>query len=169
MRMTKPARWIFYVAGVMLLACVEKKSQENVSEGATTETTTNELPAMEVRLVDGSKLNVKTLTGETILVLFQPDCEHCQNEARQIRENLEAFRNYDMYFISSVPMPEIRKFADDYGLSGHDNVQFGATPLESVLDNFGAIQAPSMYIYEDGKLKQQLSGEVDISVITKYL
>ena len=130
----------------------------------------NDLPSMQIRMLDGNTLEAKTIKGPAVLILFQPDCDHCQNEARQFREYLSAFKNYSLYFVSSGAIPEIEKFSVDYKLSGIENVAFGFTTVENILNNFGPIQAPSVYIYsEQEKLVQKFNGEVDISVILKYL
>ena len=149
---------------IFQFSCAKSKQEEADKVVA------NDLPAMQIQLTDGKTVDAKKLEGKTILVLFQPDCDHCQREAEQIRENLNAFRDYKLYFVSSAAKPEIEKFAKDYGLSEEENISFGSTTVQSVLDNFGPIQAPSMYIYsENGTLVQALNGEVDISVILKYL
>lgn len=130
----------------------------------------NELPHMTIRLIKGDSVNARTWTDKrVVLVLFQPDCDHCQREAKQIAENLDAFSDYELYFASTSPPAEAEQFARDYQLSGRDNVVFGVTTVDEILENFGPVQAPSLYIYSKGKLVQGLNGEVDISVIEKYL
>ena len=130
----------------------------------------NDLPAMQIGLLNGKSVDARTIKGKTVLVLFQPDCDHCQEEARQIAENLEAFKKYNLYFVSSSALPEIEKFSRDYDLSDHENVLFGQTSTENILNNFGPIQAPSVYIYtEQGKLVNNFNGQVDISALLKYL
>ncbi len=152
------------VAGLVLLACGRNRPPEEQSGP-------NELPYMEIRLLNGDTIDARSLETERVaIVLFQPDCDHCQREAAQIREHLNAFEDYKLYFVSSSGGPEVGQFAATYGLEGHDNVIFGVTTVQSILDNYGAIQAPSMYIYsKGGALVQALNGEVDISVILKYL
>lgn len=130
----------------------------------------NDFPHMKIALLEGDVINARELSGQMVLVLFQPDCDHCQREAAQIREHLEAFREYNLYFVSTSPAEQVAMFARDYDLNGKKNVRFGLTTVEEILDNFGAIQAPSMYIYsEKGELVRGLNGEVDISEILKYL
>ena len=154
---------------LLFLACTQKP-KDSVNETKLTAAKVNDLPDMQVRLLNGNTVELQAIEGKVILVLFQPDCDHCQNEAQQIEANLDAFRQYDLYFISSAPAPDVKAFADQYNLSGRPAVWFGTTSFESVLNNFGSIPAPSMFIYQEGgKLIQELNGEIDISVILKYL
>jgi thioredoxin-related protein len=130
----------------------------------------NERPVMTFTLLDGSKIDAQSLNEKMVLILFQPDCDHCQQEAKQIKNRLEAFKDYQLYFISSHPMEIIEKFAKDYGLYKKENVHFGATTVESVLDNYGAISAPSIYIYtKEGRLVEEFEGQVDIEMVIRHL
>lgn len=160
-------RYLVLIAIILFQFSCDKNKKHEAKEDVPV---SNDLPTMQIQLTDGRTLDAKTLEGATILVMFQPDCDHCQREAEQIRENLKAFKAYSLYFVSSASMQEIEKFSKDYGLNEPENVFFGYTPVQSVLNNFGPIQAPSMYIYsKNGTLVQALNGEVDISVILKYL
>jgi thioredoxin-related protein len=130
----------------------------------------NERPVMTFTLTDGSKVDAQTIGEKMVLVLFQPDCDHCQAEAKQIKARLDAFRDYHLYFISSQPMEVINQFAKDYQLAGKENVHFGWTSVENVLNNFGAISAPSIYIYtKEGRLVESFDGQVDVEVVIRYL
>jgi peroxiredoxin len=157
---------LFLIAFITcLIACSnqEKKQTETVTKP-------NDFPNMQITLADGSTLEAKSLSGKTVLILFQPDCDHCQHEARAIEENITAFRDHRVYFISSSSMEEIKTFSNDYKLAGIPNVIFGQTSTNSVIDNFGPIQAPSIYIYShSGKLTKHFNGQTEIGEILKYL
>jgi thioredoxin-related protein len=130
----------------------------------------NERPLMTFTLTDGNKVDAQEINEKMVLVLFQPDCDHCQAEAKQIKARLDAFKDYQLYFISSQPIEVINQFAKDYQLSGKNNVHFGWTSVESVLNNFGAISAPSIYIYtQEGKLVESFDGQVDVEMVIRYL
>jgi peroxiredoxin len=124
---------------------------------------------MIITSLDESKINVHALKEKTILILFQPDCDHCQREAKEIRENLEAFKEYTLYFISADQMAAVKKFGEDYDLIGHTNIYFAVTTVDDVIKNFGGIPAPSVYIYDDQKLVQKFNGEVTIDRILQAI
>lgn len=129
----------------------------------------NDLPQMTVTASDQSTINLRSLAGKVMLILFQPDCDHCQREAQEIRQHLDEFKEYEMYFISADQMEAIERFGKTYDLLGHANVKFAATTVESVLGNFGPISAPSVYIYVDQKLVKKFNGEVGIDLILQAL
>jgi thiol-disulfide isomerase/thioredoxin len=130
----------------------------------------NQLPAMIGTKLDGSTVNIKQLHEKVVLILFQPDCDHCQREAVQIHDHLDAFADYSIYFITTDSLPVIEKFAIDYHLKNASHVHFIQTPVQSILTNFGNIDAPSLYIYsKEQKLVKKFNGETPIEKIISSL
>ncbi len=128
------------------------------------------LPDMLLVRTDGTQRNAQDLEGKVALMLFQPDCDHCQREAVQIREHLKAFKNYTIYFVTSVPLTEIEQFASEYGLKDKKNVFFAYTDLQNILNIFGAVPTPSLYIYSSQKrLVKTFNGETPIESILPYV
>lgn len=129
----------------------------------------NEYPDLVLTFSNGEKLSAKTLKGNNVIILFQPDCEHCQNEAVQIEQRLEEFKNYTLYFISSSPIEQINAFAKNFGLDDKKNVRFAWTANEGVLTYYGAIPTPSIYIYSKGELRTSFNGQTEVENILKAL
>ena len=153
---------------IIIQSCTSSGNKDNTYSNSTT--VQNDLPQMVVTKPDGSQLNVWELTGKTVLILFQPDCDHCQREAHAIQENISAFNSYTLYFITTTPHQEIETFAREYKLAGLPNVHFCQTTSQSILDNFGPIDAPSLYIFSsDKKLIKAFNGETQINEILRYI
>lgn len=129
-----------------------------------------DLPNMQLAKTDGSRETAKNIQGKAMLVLFQPDCDHCQREAVQIREHLEAFQGYTLYFISDAPPAQLAQFAQEYKLGNQPNIHFAQTSIESILQHFGPIDTPSVFIYSDkGMLKKSFIGETPIEQILQHI
>jgi thioredoxin-related protein len=157
---------------MLMLSCEKKPRAESAVEDETTLPTPvkDDRPPITIRLTDGTDLKVKEQNRKMVLVLFQPDCDHCQDQAKQIRKRLEAFKDYRIYFISSEAQETILKFSRDYDLFNKDNVSFGFVSVDDVLSHFGSISTPSIYIYkETGELVQSFDGLVDVEVVIQYL
>lgn len=129
----------------------------------------NDLPQIMLTFQGRSSISAKTLEGKSILIFFQPDCDHCQREATEIREHIEAFEDYTVYFTSTAALDAMNQFAKDYSLAGKPNIFFAQTTLDEILSSIGPISAPSMFIYNDQKLIKHLDGETPIAEILKYL
>ena len=148
---------------------VDKILAAKKTETATTPVP-NDLPNMSIVFFDGSQTHAKKLEGKTILIVYFPDCDHCQREAAQIRKHIASFKDHTLYFLTTAPKPEAAKFAEDYKLSNIGNVKFGLITINDVLSNFGSIATPSIYIYGNNhELVQKFNGETQIEVILKYV
>lgn len=147
----------------------KKEAAKNGEAVETAPAAKNDLPFMPIAVTDGTVANAKDFKGKNILILFQPDCDHCQHEAEDIEKRLSDFKDYKLYFVSSAPMPEIEKFAATYKLAGKQNIFFGNTAAENVLNHFGPIPAPSIYIYNDQTLKKGFEGQTDVGEIVNAL
>lgn len=79
-------------------------------------------------------------------------------------------QNYTVWFVSSDSFENIGQFAKDYDLVDYANVHFVRTEVMEVINNFGAIATPSVYIYSDERqLIKAINGETRIEEIIKYL
>lgn len=126
----------------------------------------NDLPHMTLDKADGSRIEARNLQEKAVLIFFLPDCDHCQREAVQIRDNITSFKDYTLYFISSVPGAQLNQFANEYKLAGYTNVYFATTSMESIFKNYGPIPTPSLYIYEKGgRMVKSFKGETPIDNI----
>jgi hypothetical protein len=150
---------------VLVISCSSKKEENTQAPPVQV----NEYPNLTLTLRDGGHISTKTLKGKNIFVLFQPDCDHCQREATEIEQRLDRFKAYTLYFISSAPMDQILKFATAYKLIDRSKVVFAWTPTEAVLNYYGSIPTPSIYIYSDGSLMRSFNGQTDVETILNSL
>jgi len=160
-------RWYFLIVLLAAIACTPSKREADTTS---TVAAINDLPTLPITLTDSTRLNVRELPGNTILILYLSDCDHCQREAESIKEKIKAFKSYTIYFISHEPADVQLKFAEKYGLTSEPNVKFARTTFSMIVSNFGAIATPSVYIYSSEKrLVKQFNGETNIEEIIKFL
>lgn len=158
-----------------LLSCSQSGSNEEKNTPAAANTqaaaASNELPKLTFTTLEGQQLTLnEDYKGKPILVLFQPECEDCQREAKQIADNMEAFEGHFLYFVSSAPKPQIAAFAEHFKLNDYQNVVFAQTTVQEVINNLGPVPAPSVFIFsEEGKLIKTFKGEVGIEKIMSAL
>ncbi len=157
---------IAFVLFLSLLMSCSTKPKEQVEENPPA----NDLPYLSTTLLNGQSIDLRNVPGKAILIIFFPDCDHCQREATAIRERIEAFKKYNLYFLSSNESSEIEKFAVDYKLNDQPNVNFGKVEAAHIIQTFGAIPTPSVYIFSsEKKLVKQFNGETNIEEIIKFL
>ncbi len=130
----------------------------------------NELPAIPLTLISGERLMANSLAGNTILIFYIPDCDHCQREAEAIHSQLDVFKNYSLYFITASGTEEIKRFAETYRLNGLPNVFFARTTVADVIREMGPIGTPSLYIYSrEKRLIKKFDGETTVAEIEAVL
>ncbi len=106
----------------------------------------------------------------TLIILFDPDCEHCQYEATQIRREQAAFSGAAVYWLTTQPMARARQFAQQYGLDSLATMHVGTLTREESNQMFGPTSVPHIFIYgRDGELKKEYKGEVKIAALLQYL
>jgi hypothetical protein len=121
----------------------------------------NELPKMNVlSLPEESTLALNSLSGNVVLIFFNPSCKHCQEEAELIAGNKDLFESYQLYFIASDSTQTITKFAADYDLT-EPNYHFAFGDGLSVYQTMGAINnVPAVFVYRDRKLTGKSEGMI---------
>lgn len=156
--------FVFSLIVIATNSCSTKPKEEATKNEA------NQLPILPIKLLNGETIDTQSLPGNTILILFFTDCDHCQREATAIREHIEAFKKYNLYFLSSNTQEQIVKFSNDYQLASLPNVKLAQAESTKIIQTFGAIPTPSLYIYSTEKrLVKQFNGETSIEEIIKFL
>lgn len=150
---------------LILFNCTPEKKQ--VEENPAVK---NDLPDINLMLIQGDSLNASALSGKVILIFFGPDCDHCQRQAESIREQLDVFKNYTLYFIASSPDSEIIQFAESYHLLGYPNILFARAEIAEVIGKMGSMSVPGIFIYSAEKqLVKKFNGETAVNDIAKFL
>ena len=149
---------------LLLMACAQPRKETAAAAPS------KGLPAFMMTLTSGEQQMSNSLPGNLILIFYNPDCDHCQREAKEIGERLDLFRKYSLYFIAASPMERIKQFAMEYKLAGQSNVVFAAAAVPDVVREMGPMGTPCMFIYSQEKeLKKKFDGETPIEEIAKAL
>jgi peroxiredoxin len=161
--------FIFFFAAITAL-CLWNCDQAARKPIETPQQETNELPYLDYKTLNGEASTTRTLPGNSILILFNTDCDHCQREATEISEKNEAFKNYEILFIASDSVHQIENFSKTYHLADKPNVKFGRAEYQDVYTNFGAISTPAIYIFNrERKFVKSFLGETPVEELIKFL
>jgi peroxiredoxin len=162
-------RQILLIAVVLLAAagCAKEKPTENVVNAVPS--ARNEMPPLVTTQTDNSKVSLKDLKGKVMIVFFNPDCDHCQREAKLISQNKDVFSSYQVYFITPDQMPVIEKFAVDYDLLD-SNFHFCRSEPADIFNAVGAITSlPTFFVFNDQILVGKNEGETTIENLRTLL
>ncbi len=130
------------------------------------------IPAFSYVRINGKMFSNKDIKENipTVFLYFNSECEHCQSEAEQIRDNVKKFANAQLVFISFEEPKKIMTFATKYKLLGHDNISFLSDSKVSFATTFDVNSLPTVVIYDKNKkLVAKIKGEIKVEAILKKL
>lgn len=105
----------------------------------------------------------------TIILFFNPDCDHCQYEAKAILEHQSDFATTYFWWVTTVDTLAINDFSKKYHLDKLSNHYFAKLPAEKVVETFGSVSVPHIFIYDKtGVLQKEFRGETKIEALLKY-
>lgn len=102
----------------------------------------------------------------TIFIYFNSECEYCQHEAIDIKENIKKLKNVQILFVSIENPKTIEKFAKNYNLLNCDNIHFLFDNRKTFADTFDVTSIPFILIYDkDKRLVKKIKGQTKIDNI----
>jgi hypothetical protein len=162
-------RLIFFVALIGLAACTQSTKKENSGNRNSADSTLM-LPPIDIITTGGDSVRISALKGPLVLILFTPDCDHCQREAADISNHFKLFEDYTLYFVAAQGGEVLQEFAVKYHLANKSNVVFAQGPIVPVIKIFKPTSMPTILIYnEDGVLAKRFDGETKVEDIEKFL
>jgi thioredoxin-related protein len=114
----------------------------------------NGIPDFNILMLDSvTALNTSRIPeGEVIaMIFFYPDCDHCQEQTKEIIEHIDSFKNIRLYFISIASISSMRAFRDYYKLSRFSNIILGRDYSFSFPKYFEANTTPYTVIFDKHK------------------
>ena len=87
--------------------------------------------------------------NETVLiVLFNPDCDHCKHEIEEIIKNMDEFKNIQIVLTTMMPFDLMKSFYEKYDLQKFANVTVGKD-VQYILPSFYQIKfMPYLAMYD---------------------
>lgn len=106
------------------------------------------LPNFEFQDPDGFAVNKTHLEkGKAVIVFyFDPHCDHCIDQAKIIRGNLEKFKDMTLLWVSWAELGEIKAFGKTY-FAGAKNVKLCKDHNYMIDTWFGYSEVPAVYCY----------------------
>lgn len=103
----------------------------------------------------------------TVIIYFNPGCEHCQYEATEIVHRGEQFEKANTILVTPESSVEkLKAFAQTYHLNEVDNLAILIDKNRQFIRHFGTTVFPSVFIYDaNQKLVKSYKGEVKIEAI----
>lgn len=164
-------RYFLLIAGIIVAtSCKRQIPTEKLAVADSVKVEREHAPSINFYTIGGDTLRLDAIKERTILILFTPDCDHCQREADEISKHPELFRDYKLYFVAADQPPVIKGFSEKHGLANWSNAVFARGDIAPVMTAFKPISMPAIFIYDDqGFLVKRFDGETPVSNIVEFL
>jgi thiol-disulfide isomerase/thioredoxin len=157
------------VAGVYFIVSNEKKEDSLALVPPMVSPSLNELPNLSVTLGDQSSVLLRELTGNVMLVFFNPDCDHCHEEAQQMAAEKDAFDDWQVYFIASTDAKSAEEFGVKFRLTS-PNFHFGSASVSDVYNSVGALnQVPTIMMFKNRMFLEKYEGITPVADLKRNL
>jgi thioredoxin-related protein len=90
-----------------------------------------------------------TKTRPTILIYFDPDCDHCQKLMKELFQKIEAFKKAEIIMVTFKPVEEIAAFEKLHNTQKYSNIVVGTEGVGFQLRNYyGLTTMPFTALYD---------------------
>jgi thiol-disulfide isomerase/thioredoxin len=151
---------LLFVAAILVfcstIASAQKMSEKEKAEAAAAEDSlpyhkSPMLPSFSLQLLDSvSVFNTYTIPKGrvSVLMLFSPDCEHCQKLTEKLLKGMDSLQNLDFYLFTFSHLNELQKFYDKYHLADYKNIKVVGRDYSFYFSSFFGIKyVPFLAVY----------------------
>ncbi|HEX2532574.1 MAG TPA: thioredoxin fold domain-containing protein [Chitinophagaceae bacterium] len=123
-------------------------------------------PPIELLLGDSASKYTKgdiPRNKPVLLMLFSPDCSHCQHTASELVKHKEEFRDIQLIMVTTKPVSEMNAFYKKYGLDALPGLVMGRDQIYLLPSWFRIRNFPYQAFYnKKGKLITTFEGSMTV-------
>lgn len=158
----------------------KKKKNKAKTEQAATDTAKIDykavgapLPPLEITTRTGEKLTDKDFRkhDNLLVMMFNPTCDHCQEETTILEKNIDKFANTKIVLVSAPSMIEYLEFYNNVTrYSKYPEITVGVDSAGFIDKTFTYGSLPQINIYDkDRKLVKIFTGVVQFDALEPYI
>ncbi|HMJ48292.1 MAG TPA: hypothetical protein VK498_13250 [Ferruginibacter sp.] len=129
-------------------------------------------PFSIIRVPDSTvftKMDIKK-HSPVIIMIFSPDCDHCQKATRALLDNYPLFKKAQVIMASPVGYDYIKKFYREYNIQDYPRIIMGRDPTFFFGDFYSFKTYPSIFVYDKkGKFVQSFEGSLPVKELKELL
>ena len=129
-------------------------------------------PFKIIKLPDSSFFKKDDLRKKkaTLIMIFSPDCDHCQKATKGLIANAGLFKKIQIVMGSSASYESISHFYRDFAIAGQSNIIMGWDPGFFLGSFYSITTFPSIFLYnKKGVYVQKFEGHVPFTKIAEQL
>jgi thioredoxin-related protein len=130
------------------------------------------VPPLKLLLTDSSTIftdNDLRNNKPLFLILFSPDCEHCQKETEELIEKIDSFKNIQIVMATFMPVDKIKPFYENYRLDRFSNIIVGYDMQHTLTTYYRISYTPFLAFYDKkGNLIDGFQGALPLTKVLGY-
>lgn len=104
----------------------------------------------------------------TVLMIFSPECGHCQNETRELLKNIDHFKNTQILMVTWLPYTEMMAFYHEFKIAEHPEITMAWDKKDFFLPYYHVQMYPQLVVYDKkGKYVNSFSGAINLEDVWK--
>jgi thiol-disulfide isomerase/thioredoxin len=124
------------------------------------------VPPFKLLKIDSSSYFTKNdlkKNKPVLIILFNPDCDHCKHETEEIIKNMDQLKNVQIIMSTNMPFDMMKSFYEKYSLQKFENIIVGQD-FQYILPSFYKIHfMPYLAMYDKkGNLLTTSQGSMKI-------
>lgn len=157
------------LCGAIFVSCNQPSSDESSkTEPLTVFNQELAIPNFNIATINDSSIYKRAsldTTGIVLIKYFNPDCDHCQEEAQAFMAKKDSLTNIKTLWACGdwTPLNKVRAFAEDYKLNDLRPIVIGKELNNELLVHYGFSGVPFTAVYKDNQLIKEYVGDVDFS------
>lgn len=104
----------------------------------------------------------------TVLMIFSPECGHCQNVTRELTKNIDHFKNTQILMVTWLPYSEMMGFYHNFKIGEYPEITMGWDKKDFFLPYYQVQMYPKLVVYDKhGKYVDSFNGEINLEDVWK--
>ncbi len=129
-------------------------------------------PFSITKVADSTKFTKDDLSKRksTIIMIFSPDCDHCQLATKELTANIGFFKKTQIIMASPLEHIYLKKFYDEYKIADYPNIIMGRDPSYFLGTFYKVTHFPAIFVYDKkGNFVKTFDGHQSMKEIADIL
>lgn len=101
-----------------------------------------------------------------LLMIFSPECGHCQHETEVLLKNIDHFKNAQIIMSTWLPYSEMLAFYKTYKIADYPQITMAWDKKDFFLPYYHVQSYPSLVVYDkEGKFVKTFSGDIKMEEV----
>jgi len=106
----------------------------------------------------------------TLLMIFSPECGHCQNETKELEKYIDHFKNVQILMVTWLPYSEMMAFYHNFKIADYPEITMGWDKKDFFLPYYHVQMYPDLVVYDKhGKYVNSFSGVIKLQDVVDAL